>query len=108
MFAAQVGRVGHRRTLAARHPPWPPRVLWSPRQGERVHIVMTRQRVWLDAGVERLLDIGTSHDMPDVVATSLIATGAARRADDLLVALDGEADVVPPERKPMRPPERKG
>lgn len=36
------------------------------------------QRIWQDRGTERVLAVGAVHELPDVVATSLVATGAAR------------------------------
>lgn len=42
-----------------------------------MRVRMTRTRMFLDAGRERPLDIGSVYDLPQIVAESLIATGAA-------------------------------
>jgi hypothetical protein len=60
---------------------------------------MTRYRTLQDAGREQPLSVGEDYDLSDLVAQSLIATGAA-------VCLEARHPVVP-EAKPMAPPERK-
>ena len=62
-------------------------------------IRMTRYRTLQDAGREKPLSVGEAYDLPEFVAQSLIATGAA-------VSLEARHPVVP-EAKPMAPPERK-
>lgn len=59
-------------------------------------------RTWQDAGRNVPLNVGEVCDLPDVVAQSLIATGAAKAVG---VA---KAIVAAPERKPTGPRERKG
>jgi len=69
-----------------------------------MRVVMERLRIWQDAGMERPLEVGQAYDLPDVVAESLIVTGAAVK--DLVAAVE-LADERPPELKPIIPPERK-
>lgn len=66
---------------------------------------MCRHRVWQDVGVERRLEVGSTYNLPDVVATALIATGAAVHAR--ATEPQRETSMEPPERKPIAPPERK-
>jgi hypothetical protein len=67
-----------------------------------MRVRMIRPRRFMDAGLERPLDAGASYDLADVVARSLIATGAA------VADADAEAAAVaPPETKPFLPPETK-
>jgi hypothetical protein len=61
---------------------------------------MHRARVFLDAGVERMLDLGQEYDLPSVVAHSLVATGVA-------VVVERDAVMQAPEIRPMRAPETK-
>lgn len=68
-----------------------------------MRVVMIRPRRLQDAGADRPLDIGRSYDLPDIVAQSLIATGAAVLEDG--EPGDEEASLRPPEIKPMRAPE---
>lgn len=70
-----------------------------------MQVEMLRFRVFQDAGVERRLEVGSVYDLPTVVAQALIATGAATAVAD--EDLEARA-MVPPERKPLAPPERKG
>lgn len=76
-----------------------------------MRVEMTRQRTLQQAGAELLLRVKEVYDLPDPVATSLIATAAAVSAEDEhqvdAPALD-VASVRPPERKPIFPPETKG
>lgn len=64
-----------------------------------MRVLMCRPRRFLDAGVERMLDLGSEYDLPVVVAESLVATGAAVMVEHVVL--------VAPEIKPMRPPETK-
>jgi hypothetical protein len=47
-----------------------------------MRVEMIYGRVWQDAGRGKSLNIGESHDLPDVVALALVATGAAKRTAD--------------------------
>lgn len=59
-------------------------------------IRLTRYCVFQDAGREKPLYAGESHELPDNIAASLIATGRAVRVH-----------LAVPEAKPMAPPEIK-
>jgi len=66
-----------------------------------MRIQMLRVRVLQDAGVERTLNVGDIYDLPEIVAYSLLATGAAR------ITNGGTCDQVVPETKPLIVPETK-
>jgi hypothetical protein len=42
-------------------------------------VCMVAAREWQDAGIQRPLSVGMTYELPDNVALSLIATGAATR-----------------------------
>lgn len=65
-----------------------------------MRVEITYPRSYQDAGSTRPLNVGEVHDLPDIVALSLIATGAAKPA--------AAAPQRAPERKPTGPRERKG
>lgn len=69
-----------------------------------MRIRMLRARVLSDAGIERPLDLGQEYDLPQIVAESLIATGAAEESEDVF---EESREAVAPEIRPMRPPETK-
>jgi hypothetical protein len=62
---------------------------------------MVLAREWQDRGRAHQLDVGQEYDLPDGVAASLLATGAA-------VEPDADRAVRPPETKPLVAPETKG
>lgn len=69
-----------------------------------MRVRVLRPRVFMDAGVERLLDAEGVYELPDVVARALIATGAAAVEEAAAVAhevADEAKSVLPPETKPM-------
>lgn len=69
---------------------------------------MTRPRMFQDAGAERRLDAGQCYELPDVVATALVATGAAIRVQlDAEPAAPWQDDMRPPEGQNLAAPERK-
>lgn len=67
-----------------------------------MRVRMTRQRVLQDAGRERPLVVGVEYELPDPVAQSLVASGAAEA-----VVEEERAARRAPETKPTRAPERK-
>lgn len=65
-----------------------------------MRVEITHPRSYQDAGSVRQLNVGQVYDLPDVVALSLVATGAAKPA--------AGAPQRAPERKPTGASERKG
>lgn len=77
-----------------------------------MRVLMLLARRYQDAGTERPLDRGQSYELPDAVAQSLIATGAAKAESVGVGADDDQADAEPksmrpPGGRPMLAPERK-
>jgi hypothetical protein len=81
-----------------------------------MRVRMLRQRMLQQAGAERPLLLQETYELPDVVATSLIATGAAVGVDEAVPAaasepsdaVPGAASERPPEGRPLLAPETKG
>jgi hypothetical protein len=65
-----------------------------------MRVVMVLSREVQDSGRAKTLDVGQPYELSDVVASALVAEGAAHAADE-------RRGLKPPETKPLAPPETK-